>query len=107
MIPASLRRLLRNLSIRRKLTFIVLVTSGVAVILASATFLAYDFVAFREQMVASLQATAKNIGLFAAPALWPDYAEELPKALTNISGSSEMACRMAGEPTPGLTGPIT
>ena len=71
MIPASLRRRLRNLSIRRKLTFIVLVTSGVAVTLASATFLAYDFVAFREQMVAGLQATAKNIGLFAAPALDP------------------------------------
>ena len=85
MIPASLRRLLRNLSIRRKLTFIVLVTSGVAVILASATFLAYDFVAFREQMVASLQATAKNIGLFAAPALDPRLRDSAVAAQADAS----------------------
>ena len=36
LLPASLRRALRNLSIRRKLTAIVILTSGVAVILASA-----------------------------------------------------------------------
>jgi signal transduction histidine kinase/CheY-like chemotaxis protein len=68
-IPALLRRWLRNLSIRRKLTAIVLVTSGVAVILASATFLAYDYSAFRDQMVTGLDTTAEGLGLLAAPAL--------------------------------------
>ena len=68
-IPASLRRLLRNLSIRRKLTPIVMVTSGVAVILASAAFLAYDYVAFRAQMVTDLRTTADGLGLLAGPAL--------------------------------------
>ena len=71
LIPASVRQLLRNLSIRRKLTVIVMVTSGVAVILASALFLAYDYVAFRDQMVTSLRTTAEGIGLLAGPALDP------------------------------------
>jgi hypothetical protein len=54
LIPASLRRVLRNLSIKRKLTLIILVTSGVAVILASAVFLYLDHTSFREQMVSGL-----------------------------------------------------
>ena len=58
--PAPLRA---ALSIRRKLTLIVLVTSGVAVILASAIFLAYDYVAFREQMMRDLETTAEGVGL--------------------------------------------
>jgi signal transduction histidine kinase/CheY-like chemotaxis protein len=70
-IPASLRRLLRNLSIRRKLTAIVMLTSGFAVILASSIFLFFDYNSFREQMVAGLEATAKNISVFAAPAIDP------------------------------------
>ena len=48
-MSAWLRRWLRSLSIRRKLTLIVLVTSGVAVVLASAVFLAWDYVLFRER----------------------------------------------------------
>ena len=70
-LPASLRRALRNLSIRRKLTAIVTLTSGVAVILASAGFLAWDYFAFRAQMVSGLEATAQGIGLLAYPALDP------------------------------------
>ena len=69
MIPASLRRLLRNLSIRRKLTAIVMLTSGVAVILASALFLAYDYNSFRQQMVTDLGTTAESLALQAYPAL--------------------------------------
>jgi signal transduction histidine kinase/CheY-like chemotaxis protein len=65
----ALRRWMRNLSIRRKLTIIILVTSGFAVLLASAGFLAYDYVAFRDQMVAGLKTTAEGLGLLAYPAL--------------------------------------
>jgi hypothetical protein len=68
-IPASLRRRLRRISIRRKLNLIILFTSGVAVTLASATFLAYDYVAFRGQMVTSLRTTGEGLGLLAGPAL--------------------------------------
>ncbi len=69
MSPASLRRRLRNLSIRRKLTLIILVTSGVAVVLASAGFVAWDYVLFRQQMVRDLDTTAEGVGLLAYPAL--------------------------------------
>jgi len=83
--PASLRRRLRNLSIRRKLTLIILVTSGVAVTLASATFLAYDYVAFRNQMVTQLRMIAEGVGLTARPALdaaaAPGVASRVKEAL--------------------------
>jgi signal transduction histidine kinase/DNA-binding response OmpR family regulator len=65
----GVRRSLRNLSIRRKLTLIVLVTSGFAVILASTGFLAWDYFLFRNQMVANLETTAEGLGLLAYPAL--------------------------------------
>ena len=65
---------LRRLSIRHKLTLIVLVTSGVAVILASATFLAYDYLVFRERLVTDLDTTAEGVGLLAYPALAADLA---------------------------------
>jgi signal transduction histidine kinase/DNA-binding response OmpR family regulator len=68
-MPASRRRPLRNLSIRRKLTAIVVLTSGVAVILASALFLAYDYNTFRQQIVTDLDRTAEGLGLNAYPAL--------------------------------------
>jgi signal transduction histidine kinase/CheY-like chemotaxis protein len=92
-IPAWLRRRLRNLSIRRKLTLIVLVTSGVAVILASAAFLAYDYLVFRERMVTDLQTTAEGLGLLAYPALevggrrGQQDLEEARDAFTLIVGS--------------------
>jgi signal transduction histidine kinase/DNA-binding response OmpR family regulator len=65
----GLRRRLRNQSIKRKLTAIVVVTSGVAVMLASATFLAYDYNTFRERMVTDLATTADGVGLLASSAL--------------------------------------
>ena len=66
---ASLRRWLHNLSIRRKLTVIILITSGVAVVVASAGFVAWDYGLFRQQMVRDLETTAEGIGLLAYPAL--------------------------------------
>jgi signal transduction histidine kinase len=72
MTPARLRQRLRSLSIRRKLTLIVLVTSGVAVLLASALFLAHDYARFRVQMVRDLETTAQGLGLLAYPALAAD-----------------------------------
>jgi signal transduction histidine kinase/CheY-like chemotaxis protein len=60
---------LRNLSIKRKLTAIVVLTSGVAVILASALFLAYDYNSARQQAVVDLARTAEGLGLNAYPAL--------------------------------------
>ena len=68
-IPAWLRRRVRNLSIRGKLTFIATVTSGVAVIFASAAFLYTDFNEFRAQMKRDLEVTADSVALLVAPGL--------------------------------------
>jgi signal transduction histidine kinase/CheY-like chemotaxis protein len=75
MSPTQLRHFLRNQSIKRKLTAIVVVTSGVAVVLASAAFLAYDYNTFRERMVTDLETTAAGIGLLAYPALDAETAD--------------------------------
>jgi len=74
MIPAPVTRLLRDLPIRRKLTLIVLVTSGVAVVFASAAFLANDYFTYKDQMALELQAYARNLAIFVSPALDPENA---------------------------------
>ena len=66
---ARRRRLLRDMSIRGKLTAIVMLTSGVAVMLASAGFLAWDYDTFRRQIVTDLETTAEGLSLLAYPAL--------------------------------------
>ena len=75
MSPTGIRHWLRNQSIKRKLTAIVVVTSGVAVVLASAAFLAYDYNSFRERMVTDLATTADGVGLLASSALDAESAD--------------------------------
>ena len=55
-------RLLRNLPIRRKLTVIVMLTSGVALLLACVGFVTYEQLAFRQDMVSELITTAEMVG---------------------------------------------
>jgi signal transduction histidine kinase/DNA-binding response OmpR family regulator len=73
--PTGSRHWLRNQSIKRKLTAIVVVTSGVAVVLASAAFLVYDYNSFRERMVTDLATTADGVGLVASSALDAETAD--------------------------------
>ena len=95
MIATRVRRLLRNQSIKRKLTAIVVVTSGITVVLASAAFLAYDYQSFRERMVTDLATTADGVGLLAYPALDAETADgahggvgtQAREALAQIMGS--------------------
>jgi signal transduction histidine kinase/DNA-binding response OmpR family regulator len=70
-ISTALTRSLRNLPIRQKLTLIVLVTSGVAVLIASAAFLVNDYISYRKQMVRELQVYARNLAQLLVPALEP------------------------------------
>ena len=59
----------RDLSIRRKLTVIIMVTCGVVVVLASAAFLASDFYTFRERLVNHGSGLAQMIEVNASTAL--------------------------------------
>jgi signal transduction histidine kinase/CheY-like chemotaxis protein len=83
-IPAALERWLRNLPIRRKLTLIVLVTSGVAVVFASAAFLGYDYWNYRKQMVAELEVYGQNLAQLLVPTLEPgNFGPEVDRLLSS------------------------
>src|SRR6185312_6369974 len=55
-------RLLRNLPIRRKLTVIMMLTSGLALLLACGAFVIHEQLAFRQTMVDDVVTTAKMVG---------------------------------------------
>ena len=65
----TLKQAFRNLSIRRKLTIIVLGTSAVALLFACVAFIAYDRFAFRKRMVTDLRVVADGLGLMSTAAL--------------------------------------
>jgi signal transduction histidine kinase/DNA-binding response OmpR family regulator len=60
---------IRNLSIKRKLMVISMLTSALALLLASAGFVAYDLLAFRNQMSEDLMTQAEVIGSNSTAAL--------------------------------------
>jgi signal transduction histidine kinase/DNA-binding response OmpR family regulator len=69
MLPSAPVRWLRDLPIRQKLTLIVLVTSGVAVVIASAAFLTNDYFSYRDQMVRELRVYTANLARLLVPTL--------------------------------------
>ncbi|HZP14095.1 MAG TPA: histidine kinase dimerization/phospho-acceptor domain-containing protein [Nevskiaceae bacterium] len=62
-------RSLRDVPIQRKLTIIMMLTSGVALLVAAAAFLAYEVKAFRETAVANLSTTAAMVADSSSAAL--------------------------------------
>src|SRR4051794_2341267 len=60
---------LRNLSIERKLTLLAMLTSTIAVVLSSASFLAYDLVTFRSLLRTDLMTEAEIVAYNSAAAL--------------------------------------
>lgn len=74
-----------DLPIRRKLTLIVLIPSFVALVLASALFMAYDIVSFRQFMVDSRTGDAELIGANCTAALSFDDARTAEEILATLS----------------------
>ncbi len=60
---------LKNLSIKRKLILITMLTSGIAVVLSSAGFLIYDLISFRHSLSQDLMTQAEIIGYNSAAAM--------------------------------------
>jgi signal transduction histidine kinase/CheY-like chemotaxis protein len=60
---------LRNLSIKRKLTLLAMLTSSIAVVLSSASFLIYDLVTFRDLLKTDLATEAEIVAYNSAAAL--------------------------------------
>ncbi|HWO29071.1 MAG TPA: CHASE sensor domain-containing protein, partial [Candidatus Acidoferrum sp.] len=61
--------ILQNLSIKRKLTLITMLTSSLALVLFSASFLIYDLVSFRHLLSQDLMTQAEIIGYNSAGAM--------------------------------------
>src|SRR5712692_10283414 len=78
-------RVFRGLSIRRKLTLIIMLTSCVALLLASVAFVIYDRITFRRAMARDLTVLANVIGTNSAASLTfndPKSAQEVLGALS-------------------------
>jgi signal transduction histidine kinase/ActR/RegA family two-component response regulator len=60
---------IRNLSIKRKLTWITMLTSSIAMVLSSASFLIYDLVSFRQLLSQDLTTQAQIIAYNSAAAM--------------------------------------
>ena len=59
----------RTLPIRRKLTLVMVMSSTLVLLLATASFVAYELVTFRESMVRKLATEAEQLGMNSAAAL--------------------------------------
>src|SRR5947208_2104533 len=60
---------LQNLSIKRKLMLITMLTSSIALLLSSASFLIYDLISFRHLLTQDLTTQAEIIGYNSAAAM--------------------------------------
>jgi signal transduction histidine kinase/ActR/RegA family two-component response regulator len=73
-----------GLSIKRKLTIIIMATAGVVVTLASAGYLSYDYVSFRRNMVADLTVLAEMLEVNASTAVVYSDRETAEKLLASL-----------------------
>jgi signal transduction histidine kinase/ActR/RegA family two-component response regulator len=73
---------LQNLSIKRKLTLITMLTSSIALVLSSVSFLIYDLVSFRSLLSQDLMTQAQIIGYNSAGAM--EFKDE-PAATATLS----------------------
>src|SRR3989442_14455776 len=74
--------ILQNLSIKRKLTLITMLTSSAALILSALSFLVYDLVYFRHLLIQDLMTQAEIIGYNSAGAM---EFRDVPAATATLS----------------------
>src|SRR5438132_6920208 len=92
-------RLLRDISIKRKLTLIIMAASTVALLLVSAGFVTYELVTFRQKMVRDLWTLADIIGNRSTAALSFDNNEDGEEDLNSLRANKHIvaACLYKGE----------
>src|SRR3954469_7555001 len=72
----------QNLSIKRKLTLITMLTSSAALVLSALSFLIYDLVSFRHLLIQDLMTQAEIIGYNSAGAM---EFKDVPAATATLS----------------------
>src|SRR5687768_4146990 len=77
-------RLLKNVSIKRKLTLVTMLTSGAALIVACALFGVYDYVTYRQTLVKEMSTMADLVGGNSTAALSFDDRESATQILARL-----------------------
>ncbi|MFA6289773.1 MAG: PAS domain S-box protein [Opitutaceae bacterium] len=92
-------RILTNLPIKRKLTVISMLTSGVVLFLTCAAFMTYEQVVFRRDMTSNLSTTAEMIGFNSSSALSFNDAASAAQTLKGLGAQPhiEEACIYDGD----------
>ena len=80
----ALKQIFRDLSIKRKLTWIIMLTSSIALLLACAAFIAYDRITFKEAMKRDLQILAEIIGSNSTATLTFDNETDAAETLATL-----------------------
>jgi PAS domain S-box-containing protein len=83
-------RSLRNLSIKRKLMFLMMLTSSLALLLASSAFIAYEWFTFRKVMVRDLTTQAEIIAANSSAALLFDDPVNARETLMSLQAKSHV-----------------
>jgi len=83
-------RLLRDTSISRKLKVVILATTSVALLIASAAFVTYDLVAFRQSMASDLSTLAKVIGTNSTASLSFNHRKSAKDVLSALGAKQEV-----------------
>src|SRR5580698_2997566 len=78
-------RFLNNLPIKRKLTFITMLTSGIALLTASLALVTYEQITSRKRMIQDLSITAEMIGRNSASGLAFDESGSVEQSLQSLS----------------------
>jgi signal transduction histidine kinase/CheY-like chemotaxis protein len=80
---------LRNLSIRWKVIHIIMMTMTVALLMACATFMAYDYITFRDKQIGDSQALADLLGTSSTAALSFDDAQDVRETLKALADKTK------------------
>src|SRR6266704_5793855 len=90
---------LRNSSIKRKLTLIIMAASTVALLLASTGFVSYELFTFRQKMVRDLFSLADIIANRSTAALSFDNQEDAEEDLNSLQANPRIvsACLYKGD----------
>ena len=90
---------LRNLSIKRKLTLLTMLTSGIAVVLSSACFLVYDLVTFRNLLSQDLVTEAEIVAYNSAAAVAFDDEPAANVQLSALTAKSDLVAAVLYDET--------
>jgi signal transduction histidine kinase/CheY-like chemotaxis protein len=102
MVSSGVKSVIRNSSIKRKLTLIVMLSSSVALLLACLAFMTYDIINLRRSMADDLSILAETIALNSAAALVFDVPGSGEEILNSLSAHPRIVSASIFQPDGAL-----